>query len=232
MSSPWVPRVLLGVGLAALIGAIISLSVGTGGPKVIKITGGDAVQELLGGVEQNGASLGSPDAPVTIALFTDLQCSSCDTYELETVDPLIEEYARESQVRFEFHNYSLGQAEVTKAAYAATAAGFQDVEWQFADLFFRNQDEAPGGTVSDEFLDDLGNAIDSFSTLNVNQWHEQMDSPQVKDSVDADQKLAAQYGLRVEAPSIIVDGPGGTKVLQDGPSKAEVDAAVAQVGGS
>jgi hypothetical protein len=30
MSSPWVPRVLLGVGLAALIGAIISLSVGTG----------------------------------------------------------------------------------------------------------------------------------------------------------------------------------------------------------
>ena len=46
MSSPWVPRVLLGVGLAGLIGAIISLSVGTGGPKVIKITGGDAVQEL------------------------------------------------------------------------------------------------------------------------------------------------------------------------------------------
>ena len=63
MSSPWVPRVLLGVGLAGLIGAIISLSVGTGGPKVIKITGGDAVQELLGGVQQNGASLGIPTRP-------------------------------------------------------------------------------------------------------------------------------------------------------------------------
>jgi protein-disulfide isomerase len=232
MSSPWVPRVLLGVGLAGLIGAIISLSIGTGGPQVIKITGGDDVQELIGGVQQNGASLGDPNAPVTIALFTDLQCSTCDTYELETVDSLIEEYARDSEVRFEFHNYSLGQADVTKAAYAATAAGFQDVEWQFVDLFFRNQDEAPGGTVSDEFLDDLGNAIDSFSTLNVNQWHEQMDSPQVNDSVDADQKLAAQYGLRIDAPSIIVDGPGGTKVLQDGPTKADVDAAVAQVGGS
>jgi len=69
MSSPWVPRVLLGVGLAGLIGAIISLSVGTGGPKVIKITGGDAVQELLGGVQQNGTSLGDPNAPVTVALF-------------------------------------------------------------------------------------------------------------------------------------------------------------------
>jgi protein-disulfide isomerase len=232
MSSPWVPRVLLGVGLAGLIGAIISLSVGTGGPKVIKITGGDAVQELLGGVQQNGASLGDPNAPVTVALFTDLQCSTCDTYELETVDPLIEEYARESEVRFEFHNYSLGQAEVTQAAYAATAAGEQDVEWQFADLFFRNQDAAPNGTVTSQFLDDIGNAIDSFSTLDVGQWHQDMDSPQVKDSVDADQKLAAQYGLRINAPSIVVDGPRGTKGLQDGPSKAEVDAAVADVSSS
>jgi protein-disulfide isomerase len=232
MSSPWVPRVLLGVGLAALVGAIISLSVGTGGPKVIKIIGGDAVQELLGGVQQNGASLGDPNAPVTVALFTDLQCSTCDTYELETVDPLIEENARESDVRFEFHNYSLGQAEVTQAAYAATAAGQQDVEWQFADLFFRNQDAAPNGTVTSQFLDDIGNAIDSFSTLDVGQWQQDMDSPEVKDSVDADQKLAAQYGLRINAPSIVVDGPGGTKVLQDGPSKDEVDAAIAQVSGS
>jgi len=232
MSSPWVPRVLLGVGLAALIGAIISLSIGTGGPKVIKITGGDAVQELLGGVQQNGPSLGDPNAPVTVALFTDLQCSTCDEYQLEVIDPLIGQYARGSEVRFEFHNYSLGQADVTQAAYAATAAGQQDVEWQFADLFFRNQDAAPNGTVTSQFLDDLGNAIDSFSTLNVSQWHDDMDSSEVKDSVDADQKLAAQYGLRIEAPSVVVDGPGGTKVLQDGPSQEEINTAIDDVSSS
>jgi protein-disulfide isomerase len=232
VSSPWVPRVLLGAGIAGLIAAIISLSVGTGGPKVIKITGGDSVQELIGGVEQDGTYLGSPNAPVTISLFTDLQCSTCDTYELETVDPLIAEYARGSEARFQFHNYSLGQAETTAAAYAATAAGNQDVEWQFVDLFFRNQGEAPNGIVTDQFLDDLGNAIDSFSTLDVNQWHDDMASTETKDSVDADQKLAAQYGLRIDAPSIVVDGPGGTKVLQDGPSKADVDAAVVAVSGS
>src|SRR4051794_15475360 len=126
MSSPWVPRVLLGAGIAALAAAIISLSVGSGGPEVIKISGGDDVQELIGGVRQDGPSLGSPDAPVTLNLFTDLQCNTCDTYELETVDPLIAKYARGDQVHFEFHNYSLGQAEVTQAAYAAVAAGEQD----------------------------------------------------------------------------------------------------------
>jgi protein-disulfide isomerase len=230
MSSPWLPRVLLGVGLAGLVAAIISLSVGTGGPEVIKISGGDQVQELLGGVRQDGSSLGSPDAPVTLNLFTDLQCSTCDTYQLDTVEPLIAKYARDEEVRFEFHNYSLGQAEVTQAAYAASAAGQQDVEWQFAEIFFRNQDEAPGGNVTDEFLDDIGNAIDSFSTFDLNAWHQAMGSDQVKAQIDADQKLAAQYGLRIEAPSIIVDGPGGTKVLQDGPSTEQVEAAIAQVG--
>src|ERR687888_254940 len=180
MSSPWLPRVLLGVGVVALLAGIISLSVGTGGPKVIKITGGDAVQELVGGVQQDGPYLGSPNAPVTVGLFTDLQCSTCDTYQLDTVEPLISEYARGGDVRFEFHNYSLGQADVTQSAYAATAAGEQDVEWQFAELFFRNQDEAPGGTVTDEFLDDLGNAIDSFSSLDLGAWHKAMGTEEVK----------------------------------------------------
>jgi protein-disulfide isomerase len=229
VSSAWVPRVLLGAGIAGLVAAIISLSVGTGGPKVIRISGGNDVQELLGGVRQDGSSLGSPDAPVTLGLFTDLQCSTCDTYQRDTVDPLIAKYARGDQVRFELHNYSLGQADVTQSAYAATAAGEQDREWQFAELFFRNQDEAPGGNVTDEFLDDLGNSIPDFD---LDAWHQAMGSDQVKEGVDADQKLAAQYGLRVEAPSIVVDGPGGTKVLQDGPSKQEVQEAVAEVGAS
>jgi len=229
VSSPWVPRVLLGVGVAGLIAAIVSLSVGTGGPTVIKISGGDEVQELLGGVRQDGPSLGSPDAPVTLGLFTDLQCSTCDSYQLDTVDPLIATYARGDQVRFEFHNYSLGQADVTQSAYAATAAGEQDREWQFVELFFRNQDEAPGGTVTDEFLDDIGNSIPDFD---LDAFHEAMGSEDVKARVDADQKLAAQYRLRVEAPSIIVDGPSGSQVLQDGPSTEQVEAAIAEVGGS
>jgi len=229
VTTPWLPRLLLGVGIVGVLAAIVSIAVGTGGPKVIKISGGDEVQELLGGIQQDGPYLGSPDAPVTIGVFTDLQCSTCDTYELDTVDPLISEYARSGDARFQLHNYSLGQADVTQSAYAATAAGEQDREWFFAELFFRNQDEAPGGSVTEEFLNDIGNSITDFD---LDTWHEDMTSPEVKDRVDADQELAAQYRLRVEAPSIIVDGPGGTKVLQEGPSKDEVEAAVAEVGGS
>src|SRR5436190_2210812 len=173
MTSSWVPRLLLGAGAIGLLAAIVSISVGTGGPKVIKINGADDVQQLLGGIQEDGPSLGPPDAPVTIGVFTDLQCSTCDTYELDTVDPLIQEYARSGMARLEFHNYSLGQVETTKAAYAATAAGEQDREWQFVELFFRNQNAAPANTVTDEFLDDIGNTI---TDLDLSTWHRDMAS--------------------------------------------------------
>lgn len=227
LRSRWVPRLLLGASAIALFAAIVSISVGTGGPQVIKLRGANQVQELLGGIEQDGADLGPADAPVTISVFNDLQCSSCDDYEVHTVDPLIERFARTGRAKFEFHNYSLGQAETTKAAFAATAAGEQDREWQFVELFFRNQDAAPANTVSDEFLNDLGNAI---TELDLDTWRTAMDSEEVKARVDADGQLAADYGLRVTGPSIVVEGPGGTKVLQEGPSQQDVEDAVAAVG--
>jgi protein-disulfide isomerase len=221
-----VPRLLLGVGAIALIGAIVSIAIGTGGPKVIKLKGGDQVQELVGGIQQDAADLGPPDAAVTISVFNDLQCSTCDDYEVHTVDPLIEEYARTGDAKFEFRNYSLGQAETTKAAYAATAAGQQDREWQFVEMFFRNQDAAPAGNVSEEFLNDI---VNSITDLDLTTWKQDMASPEVKARVDADAQLAADYGLRVNGPSIVVEGPGGTKVLQDSPSQEEVEAAVQAV---
>jgi protein-disulfide isomerase len=226
--SRWVPRLLLGAGAVALFAAIVSISVGTGGPQVIRLTGGDQVQELLGGIQQDGADLGPPDAPVTISVFNDLQCSTCDGYEIATVDPLIEQYARTDEARLEFHHYSLGQALTTKAAYAAAAAGEQDREWQFIELFFRNQDAAPGHVVSDEFLNDLGNSI---TDLDLETWRNAMESAEVKDRVEADGTLAADYGLRVNGPSVVVDGPAGTKVLQDSPSRQDVEAAVQAVAG-
>jgi predicted DsbA family dithiol-disulfide isomerase len=230
LRNPWLPRLLLGAGAIGLLAAIISISVGTGGPKVIKVSGGDQTQRLIGGIEQDGPYLGAAEAPVTIQVFTDLQCSTCDDYQLDVVDPLIERYARTDKARFEFRNYSLGQAETTKAAYAAAAAGEQDREWQYVDLFFRNQGSAPGGVVTDEFLTDIGNAVSSISDFDIDRWRADRDSEAVKARVESDGKLAADYGLRVNGPSVIVDGPAGpTRVLQDGPSAGDVEAAIASV---
>jgi protein-disulfide isomerase len=227
-SSPWLPRLLLGAGILGLCAAVVSLSIGEGGPERITIRGGEQTQQLIAGIPQGGRFLGPSDAPVTIAIFNDLQCSTCDDYQLQTANPLIEEYARTDEARLEFRHISLGAAETTKAAYAAAAAGEQNREWQYIDLLFRNQDEAPAGTVSDEFLEDIGRAIPDFD---LGAWTTARDSAQVKDRVKADAKLAAELGLRISGPSVVVRGPSGTEVLQDSPSKKEVDAAVSAVAG-
>jgi hypothetical protein len=228
-SGPWLPRLLLGVVVVGLLTAIVSLSIGEGGPGKISITGGSDTQQLIAGIPQDGPYLGPSDAAVTITVFNDLQCSSCDDYELRTVNPLIEQYARTRAAKLEFRHISLGEAETTEAAYAAAAAGEQDREWQYIDLFFRNQDEAPSRTVSDEFLGDIGNAIPNFD---LDAWNQARDSLQVADRVEADARLAADLRLRIEGPSVLVSGPGGTKVLQDSPSKEDVQAAVAAVDGA
>ena len=227
--NPWLPRLLLGAGAVGLLAAVVSLSVGEGGPETIAISGGEQTQQLIAGIPQDGPYLGPSDAAVTITVFNDLQCSSCDDYELHTVDPLIEQYARTGQAKLEFHHISLGAAETTTAAYAATAAGEQDREWQYIDLLFRNQDEAPAHTVSDEFLTDIGNAVPDFD---LDAWNTARDSAEVKNRVEADATLAAELGLR-SGPSVVVTGPGpgDPKVLQDSPSKEEIEAAVSAVGG-
>ncbi len=225
--SPWLPRLLLGVGAVGLLAAVVSLSIGEGGPEKIAISGGEQTQQLIAGIPQDGPYLGPSDAPVTITVFSDLQCSSCDDYQLHTVDPLIEQYARSREARLEFRHISLQEAETTEAAYAATAAGEQDRQWQYIDLLFRNQDEAPANIVSDEFLEDIGNAIPDFD---LDAWKQARDSSEVADRVETDAALAAELGLRVEGPSVMVSGPGGTEVLQDSPSKEQIDAAVSAVG--
>jgi protein-disulfide isomerase len=227
--SPWLPRLLLGGGAVGLFAAIVSLSIGEGGPKRITISGGEQTQELIGGIQQDGPYLGPSDAQVTITVFTDLQCAGCDDYQLQTIDPLIEEYARTGSARLEFRNFSLGETETTKAAYAATAAGEQDREWQYVNLFFHNQDEAPAHTVTDQFLDDIGNSIADFDLA---AWNQARDSPDVANRVEADVKLAADLRLPAFGPAVVVSGPDGTKQLDDSPSKEDVEAAVASVGGS
>ena len=222
------PRVLLAAGVIGLLAAIISIAVGQGGPEKIEITGTERVQQLVAGIAQDGPYLGPSDAEVTVTVFNDLQCPSCADYQLGTVDPVIEEYARTGRARLEFRNFSLGQAETTTSAYAATAAGEQDREWQYIELLFRNQEAAPQGTVTDEFLQDIGNAIPDFD---LDAWKRARSSAEVKGRVEADAQLAIDLRLTAQ-PAIVITGPTGEpRKLEGKPSVAEVESAVAAVAG-
>jgi protein-disulfide isomerase len=220
-----VPRVLLIVGGVAVIAAIVSIAVGEGGPTAADVSGVNDVQRIFGGIEQDGAYLGPGDAETTVTVFNDIQCDPCAGYEIEVIDPLVEEYARTGTARFEFRHFSLAPNDTTLAAIASEAAGAQARQWQYLDTFVRNQDLAISRDVDEDVLREIAEAVPQ---LEVDRWQEDFEAPESEELVRADAMLAAELELPAD-PAVVVSGPGGQRELTESPSAAAIESAITGV---
>ena len=208
--------------------AIVSLSVGSGGEKnEVRITGAEEVQSLVGGIPQDGATLGSPDASVTVQVFNDLSCDPCSDWNRDVVVPLIQGPVRSGDVQLIYHNFPMSQSGFFLGAYASVAAAKQDYEWQFIELFFANQDEAKRRGADQDFLDAIARGV-GVVNFNVEQWQRDMKDDDIQATLDADEKITAERRLPAE-PAVVVGGANGTEQLIQSPSLADVQAAIAKV---
>jgi protein-disulfide isomerase len=224
------PRLAGLIVLAICVGllgfAIVSISVGTGGSGQEPITGASETQSMIGGIQQDGPGLGSPDAPVTVQVFNDLQCDPCSDWNRGVIVPLIRGPVRAGQVQLVFHHFPISASSgFFLGSYGAVAAAKQDYEWQFIELFFANQEEAKKGGADQEFLNNVARAILNF---NVEQWQSDMQDPDVEQTLRDDEKIAAERHLPAE-PAVVVGGPNGSRELTESPSLGEVQAAISEV---
>jgi protein-disulfide isomerase len=207
--------------------AIVSLSVGTGTEGQLPITGATETQSLIGGIQQDGPTLGSPDAAVTVQVFNDMQCDPCSNWQLDVIAPLIRGPVRAGDVQLVYHHFPISAASgFFLGSYGAVAAAKQDYEWQFIQLFFLNQEEAKKRGADQEFLNNVARAILNF---NVEQWQQDMKDPDVEQTLKDDETIAADRHLPAQ-PAVVVGGPNGTRQLIESPTLGEVQAAIAQVG--
>jgi protein-disulfide isomerase len=228
------PRVAGLIVLAVVLGllgfAIVSIAIGTGTENGgdIHITGAAEVQSLVGGIEQDGPRLGSPNAPVTVQVFNDLQCDPCSEWNRDVVVPLISGPVRAGDVQLVYHNFPMTESGFFLGAYAAAAAAKQDYEWQFVELFYANQEEAKKQGATQEFLNNIARGV-GIVNFNVEQWQRDMKGDDITSTLEADEQITAERRLPV-GPAVVVGGPSGTKQLTESPSLAEVQAAIAEVG--
>jgi protein-disulfide isomerase len=221
---------ILALGLIALAYAIVNISTQKPSNDVVHIEGIEDAQRIFGGVPQEGARVGSSDAPVTIQVFNDLQCSSCQQDYLSTIPPLVEKYARPGDVQLDWRHYSNGENPIELGFYGAEAAAEQGYGWQYTYLFFRNQEEAKKFGVDQNFLDSVAGSVEE---LNFPEWEKDLeengkpDGPYAK-RLEGYAELGERLGIRV-GQGMIVTGPGGSETLQEGPSLAEVEAAIEKV---
>jgi protein-disulfide isomerase len=231
---------ILALALGGLGYAIVGIATKKAGHAVVHVAGINEAQEIFGGVPQEGDRLGSSDAPVTIQVFNDLQCSSCREDFLSTIPALVEGYARPGSVKLLYRHYSVSESPVERGFYGAEAAAAQGYGWQYTYLFFRNQNEAERFGLDKEsakrfgldqdFLESIAGGVEE---LNFPEWLEDLeensgtDGP-ISKQLESYNELGTTLGIRTRQAAI-VSGPGGTKTLQDGPSLHEIEDAIQAV---
>jgi protein-disulfide isomerase len=222
----------LALALAAVGYAVVDIATKAPGRDVVRVDGVATAQQLFGGVPQEGERLGSADAPVSIQVFADMQCGSCREDFLGTIPALANRYARPGDAKLLIRHYSVAQNPLELGFFGAEAAAEQGYGWQYTYLFFRNQDEAERFGVGEEFMDSLAGAI---GNLNVPEWEEFLEDNSgsggaIATRLEGYDTLGTDLGIRTR-PAMIVSGPDGTRTLQDGPSLAMIERAIAEVGG-
>jgi protein-disulfide isomerase len=227
----WLVLGMLTIGVVALAVGIVDLATQKPDRNQVRIAGIDDAQQIFGGVRADGDRLGSPDAPVSIQWFDDLQCSSCRDQFLSTVPALVDDYVRPGDLRLDYRHYSFSPATEELGFFGAEAAADQGYTWPYVYLFFRNQDEAKRFGVDKDFLTAIAGAIPE---LDVPQWRDYLDSEsgsggRIRSRLAGYENLGTDLRIRAQ-PAAIVSGPGGTRTLQDSPTLAQVEAAIAAVG--
>jgi protein-disulfide isomerase len=224
--------VILGLALAliALGYALVDIATQKAGSAVVHLAGIGEAQEIFGGVPQEGDRLGSSDAPVSIELFNDLQCSSCREDFLSTIPAIVDKYARSGEMKLLNRHYSVSESPQELGFYGAEAAAQQGYGWQYTYLFFRNQDEAERFGIGQRFLDSVAGGIEE---LNEPEWLEYLEDNGGSDGaisrrLSVYEELGSKLGIRTRQAAIVT-GPHGTRTLQDGPGLGQIEAAIEAV---
>jgi protein-disulfide isomerase len=197
----WILTIVV-VSAIAVAALLVWLSQTSGG-------GEEEVRQLLADVPQNGTTLGSEDAPVTIYLYEDLQCPVCARFTRDTFPELVRRYVESGEVKVTSETLAILGRDSVPAAKAALSAGEQNRYWEYSTLFFLNQGRENSGYVTDEFLASIA---EKTQGLDVDQWNEARESDTVQSELDSAQASAREEGIE-GTPTLVVSGPGDTSKL-------------------
>jgi protein-disulfide isomerase len=212
---------LLAVPVLAAIVAVVVLT--SGGSSSIQPASATPLAEvkgrinaLLAGIPEDGNALGSPDAPVTLQFFGDLECPTSREFTIGALPLLIRKWVRSGKLRIEYRSLKTATLEptvFTAQQVAALAAGEQERLWYYLELFYHEQGAEDSGYVTEAYLQDLAELVPG---LDLQQWATSREDPHLAAQVAADESAAASEGF-ASTPSFLIGRTGArdvSKVLQ------------------
>ncbi len=165
-------------------------------------------------VAQNISTEGSPskgktDAPVTVVMFTDFQCSYCGVTH-PILQRIMTEYG--DKIRFVVRNYPLESIHENafRAALAASAANAQGKFFEYIEILYNNQDRLDAESLK-KYAMQIG--------LNQKQFDLDLGSEKFAAVVRRDLEDGTKYGVAA-TPTIYVNGVKVRSVTPQGIRRA------------
>jgi protein-disulfide isomerase len=188
----------------------------------VVVAGATEANRLLKGIPQDGAALGSPNAPVTLVEYADLQCPYCAQFAVEHLPAIIRDYVRPGHVRLEYRGLAFVGPDSVTALDTALAAGKQRRLWNVVETLFANQGGENSGWVTEDLLRAVGNAVPGLA---VDRMLQDSTTAEIADLRSQAQSAAAIAGVN-GTPTLAVGQTGGTTALVTSPDEQNVRAAL------
>jgi protein-disulfide isomerase len=156
----------------------------------------------------DGLSVGDPNAPVTIDVFEDFQCSACKRFTDNTEPLIIQNLVTSGKARYVFHNYSFldgdgagNGGESDQAANASMCANEQDKFWDMHSVLYANWNSENQGAFSDRRLQAMAESIE----LDMNAFNSCFNANKYEAEIQADFDLGKEMGVS-GTPTVFVNG--------------------------
>jgi protein-disulfide isomerase len=151
----------------AIAAALVIFSVATGGgggsrpaqPTLLMLSGATATNTLLRGVPQQGNTLGSPSAPVTLVEYADPQCPYCARWAQDALPELVRDYVRTGRLRIQYRGMAFLGRDSSTGIAAAVAAGNQGRFWHVVELLYANQGAENSGWIDEPLLGAIADKV-------------------------------------------------------------------------
>jgi protein-disulfide isomerase len=182
-----------------LAGVIIVAMLGVAA--LAAVDGAGAGQDGGPDVRSLNKSLGEPDAPVVVAVYSDFQCPYCKLFADDAGEQLREEYIDSGQVRLAYRHFAFLGEESQWAAEASDCADEQGRFWEYHDQLFAVQGTENSGAFSRDNLKAYAGELG----LDSEQFSQCFDSGEYRSRVRQEYAEGQRLGVR-GTPTLFVDG--------------------------
>jgi len=182
--------------IAAILATVGVVGVGGTSSAVDKAEVQQRVNRLLAGIPQQGATLGSPKAPITLWIYADLECPTVKRFASAFLPSIIRNWVRSGTVKLEYRSLrtdTYDEQIFFEQEAAALAAGSQSKMWNYALTFINEQAETHTNYATDGFLADITSQVPGLSRT---RWQRDREEPSLSRKVAHELHFASAKRLR------------------------------------